>query len=89
MGGGQNHALKVSVDASSRDIEFLKARFFADFNQETNDILTLYSYWQSNFSNNLHGTSGTGAALINGNAQNGNNKSNNVTSIGNRSRLVN
>ena len=41
--------LQNSVTAETRDIDYLKARFFADYRCDTNDILTLFSYWQSNF----------------------------------------
>lgn len=39
----------MSVEATTRDIDFLKQRFYAEYGCDTNDILTLYSYWQSNF----------------------------------------
>ena len=42
-------ALKTSIEATGRDIDFLKQRFYAEHGCDTNDILTLYSYWQSNF----------------------------------------
>ncbi len=38
-------------EAAARDIDFLKGRFYTEFGCETNDVLTLFSYWQSNFGN--------------------------------------
>lgn len=40
-----------SICADTRDIDFLRLKFFHDYKADTNDILTLFSYWQSNFSN--------------------------------------
>ena len=45
----QNHALKVSMDATTRDIDYLRNRFYTEYGCDTNDILTLFSFWQSNF----------------------------------------
>ena len=42
-------ALKMSVEANARDIDFLRQRFYAEFCYDTNDIVTLYSYFQQNF----------------------------------------
>lgn len=39
----------MSVEATTRDIDFLRQRFYAEYGYDTNDILTLFSYWQSNF----------------------------------------
>lgn len=39
----------MSVESTTRDIDFLKQRFYAEYGCDTNDILTLFSYWQSNF----------------------------------------
>lgn len=38
-------ARKIGQDAALRDIDFLKARFIKEFGVETNDILTLFSFW--------------------------------------------
>jgi hypothetical protein len=40
-----------SVFADTRDVDFLRAKFFQDYRADTNDILTLFSYWQNNFQN--------------------------------------
>jgi hypothetical protein len=34
-----------SVYADTRDIEFLRSRFFQDYRCDTNDIVTLFTYW--------------------------------------------
>ena len=40
-----------SINADTRDIDYLRARFYQVYGCDTNDILTLFSFWQSNFSN--------------------------------------
>ena len=55
----------MSVEATTRDIDFLKQRFYAEFGCDTNDILTLYSFWHQNFQSFVQ--AGAGGAATNGN----------------------
>lgn len=58
-------ALKNSAEATNRDIDFLKQRFYAEYGCDTNDILTLYGYWQSTFSGYMHPGNGNQTTAIN------------------------
>ncbi len=55
----------MSVEATTRDIDFLKQRFYAEYGCDTNDILTLYSFWHQNFQSFVQ--VGAGGAATNGN----------------------
>jgi hypothetical protein len=44
------HIASIESAAAMRDLDVLKRAFYEEFDHETNDILTLYTYWQVNFS---------------------------------------
>jgi hypothetical protein len=43
-------ASKINQEAAQRDVNFLRDCFYREVGCDTNDVLTLFSYWQSNFS---------------------------------------
>ncbi len=44
----------LNEEAAKRDLSFLKDQFYREVGCETNDVVTLFSYWQSNYSQQKH-----------------------------------
>ena len=42
--------MKAAQEAATRDLDYLKLKFFQEVGFDTNDILTLFSFWQCNYS---------------------------------------